>query len=210
MIVRTTQQTCVLIVLCLGLGRTEAWIAGRPLLSLTRLPAIEKRTQSNSIVGRHFSSTEKQQQEIATASSSSTAAGIEDELVYDYEEPEDAVIHIKPLAMNRLRELRAQQFQQGTPTGSPQYLVLRMGVRNGGCSGMSYVMDFDKVESINEEDDTVDTYEGEKIQCVVDSKSLLYLYGLELDYSNELVGGGFRFKNPNAEESCGCGSSFAV
>lgn len=123
----------------------------------------------------------------------------------DYEEPDDAVIRIQPRAMQRLRELRQQQCSSiDVP------LILRMGVRNGGCSGMSYVMDFDKVENINEEDDTVDVYRGDNIQCVVDSKSLLYLYGLELDYSDELVGGGFKFYNPSAEETCGCGSSFAV
>jgi len=118
----------------------------------------------------------------------------EEELPIDYDEPEDAVIHIKPRAMRRLRELRAQQQQQKEKAGQTvdEYLVLRMGVRNGGCSGMSYVMDFDTMESVNEEDDTVDTYEGENIQCVVDSKSLLYLYGLELDYSDALVGGGFK------------------
>lgn len=75
---------------------------------------------------------------------------------------------------------------------------------------MSYVMDFCEAESIQEEEDQVDVYESEKIQCVVDSKSMLYLYGLELDYSTELIGGGFQFYNPNAEESCGCGSSFSV
>jgi iron-sulfur cluster assembly accessory protein len=74
---------------------------------------------------------------------------------------------------------------------------------------MSYVMDFSTAEAISE-DDAIDTYENERIQCVVDAKSMLYLYGLELDYSDELIGGGFKFYNPNAEESCGCGSSFAV
>jgi iron-sulfur cluster assembly protein len=53
-------------------------------------------------------------------------------------------------------------------------------------------------------------YPGESLKCVVDAKSMLYLYGLELDYSTELIGGGFKFFNPNAEESCGCGSSFGV
>jgi iron-sulfur cluster assembly accessory protein len=53
-------------------------------------------------------------------------------------------------------------------------------------------------------------YPDESLKCVVDAKSMLYLYGLELDYSTELIGGGFKFFNPNAEESCGCGSSFGV
>lgn len=119
----------------------------------------------------------------------------------DYQQPEDAVILIKPKAMQRLRELREKEKKDS--------LVLRMGVRNGGCSGLSYVMDFSKEEDI-QEDDAIDEYPDEKIKCVVDAKSMLYLYGLELDYSDELIGGGFKFFNPNAEESCGCGSSFGV
>ncbi len=123
----------------------------------------------------------------------------------DYEIPEDAVVMIKPAAMKRLRELR--QTELNDPVNDT--LILRMGVRSGGCSGMSYVMDFSSEDSI-QEDDVVDEYEGEKVKCVVDAKSMLYLYGLELDYSTELIGGGFKFFNPNAEESCGCGSSFGV
>lgn len=119
----------------------------------------------------------------------------------DYEVPEDAVITIKPKAMNRLRELKEKEGKES--------LVLRMGVRNGGCSGLSYVMDFSTEDAI-EEDDAIDEYPKESIKCVVDAKSMLYLYGLELDYSEELIGGGFKFFNPNAEESCGCGSSFGV
>ena len=119
----------------------------------------------------------------------------------DYEIPEDAVIQIKPKAMKRLRELKEKEKQET--------LVLRMGVRNGGCSGLSYVMDFSTEDAIQEED-AVDEYLSERIKCVVDAKSMLYLYGLELDYSEELIGGGFKFFNPNAEESCGCGSSFGV
>merc|ERR1712176_1328810 len=104
--------------------------------------------------------------------------------------------------MIRLRELREKQKTEDT-------LVLRMGVRNGGCSGLSYVMDFSTEDDI-QEDDAVDEYPEEAIKCVVDAKSMLYLYGLELDFSDELIGGGFKFFNPNAEESCGCGSSFGV
>ena len=117
------------------------------------------------------------------------------------EQPSDAVIYIKPNAMKRLRELKEKEKKES--------LVLRMGVRNGGCSGLSYVMDFSKEEDI-QEDDAVDEYPADSIKCVVDAKSMLYLYGLELDYSEELIGGGFKFFNPNAEEACGCGSSFGV
>jgi iron-sulfur cluster assembly 1 len=133
-----------------------------------------------------------------------------EEIPYDYEIPEDAVVHIKPAAMRRLRELRDQQFQNKPTSENPEFLILRMGVRSGGCSGMSYVMDFCTADTIHIDDDQIDTYEQDCIQCVVDSKSMLYLYGLQLDYSTELIGGGFKFYNPNAEESCGCGSSFGV
>ena len=135
------------------------------------------------------------------AAEASSSASSEAEPVIDYEIPEDSVVTLKPNAMKRLRELRDKQPEGG--------LVLRMGVRSGGCSGMSYVMDFSTEDAI-EEDDEIDDYAAENIKCVVDAKSMLYLYGLELDYSDELIGGGFKFFNPNAEESCGCGSSFGV
>lgn len=123
----------------------------------------------------------------------------------DYVAPEDAVVNIKPAAMKRLVELRSQQKQ----LAAEEPLILRLGVRSGGCSGMSYVMDFSSADDI-QEDDAIDEYAAQGIQCVVDAKSMLYLYGLELDFSHELIGGGFQFYNPNAEESCGCGSSFGV
>mmetsp|Transcript_6979 Transcript_6979/g.14852 ORF Transcript_6979/g.14852 Transcript_6979/m.14852 type:complete len:213 (-) Transcript_6979:20-658(-) len=133
----------------------------------------------------------------------SDGENVEKEEVVDYEVPDDAVISIKPKAMKRLRELKEKQKNPDS------YMVLRMGVRNGGCSGLSYIMDFATEEDI-EEDEEVDDYPAEMLKCVVDAKSMLYLYGLELDYSEELIGGGFKFFNPNAEESCGCGSSFGV
>lgn len=123
-------------------------------------------------------------------------------LELDYEVPEDAVINIQANAMKRLRELQERKNDGET-------MVLRMGVRNGGCSGLSYVMDFSTEDEI-EEDDAIDDYPSENLKCVVDAKSMLYLYGLELDYSEELIGGGFKFFNPNAEDACGCGSSFGV
>ena len=101
----------------------------------------------------------------------------------DYDVPEDAVINIKPKAMYRLRELREKQ--------GADMLVLRMGVRNGGGSGLSYVMDFSTEDEIGK-DDQIDEYHNEGLKCVVDAKSMLYLFGLELDYSDELIGGGFK------------------
>jgi len=87
-------------------------------------------------------------------------------------------------------------------------LHIRMGVRSGGCSGMSYVMDFMEGKDITENDTVIDYQEG--IKCVIDPKSLMFLYGLKLDYSDALIGGGFSFHNPNADSTCGCGKSFGV
>ncbi len=82
---------------------------------------------------------------------------------------------------------------------------LRVGVKGGGCSGLSYTMDFDDI--ITEMDEVVDL---EVIKVVIDKKSVLYLYGTELTYSDGLNGKGFQWVNPNASRECGCGSSFAV
>jgi iron-sulfur cluster assembly accessory protein len=93
--------------------------------------------------------------------------------------------------------------------------VLRMGVQSGGCSGLSYKMDFTSLSEISP-DDVVDKWQplgsagGCSIWCVVEPKSMLYLYGMNLEYSDELIGGGFKFNNPNANDSCGCGKSFGV
>ena len=84
--------------------------------------------------------------------------------------------------------------------------VLRMGVRGGGCSGLSYTLGFDK--EVSEYDSVFEVEEGVKV--VVDMKSFLYLKGTELDFTTDLIGGGFKFNNPNARKSCGCGSSFQV
>jgi iron-sulfur cluster assembly accessory protein len=90
--------------------------------------------------------------------------------------------------------------------------VLRVGVRSGGCSGMSYTMDFIESSGILPDDETY-TYEpagAPSFRVVCDPKSLLYIYGMQLDFSSALIGGGFNFTNPNASQTCGCGSSFAV
>ena len=90
--------------------------------------------------------------------------------------------------------------------------LLRVGVRSGGCSGMSYTMDFVPFAEIQQEDKVYEyeSLEGKSFKVVCDPKSLLYIYGMQLDFSTDLIGGGFNFTNPNATQTCGCGSSFAV
>jgi iron-sulfur cluster assembly protein len=89
-------------------------------------------------------------------------------------------------------------------------IVLRVGVKSGGCSGMSYVMDFVPAGEDGVQGDVVMAKADGRVEIRIDPKSLLYLFGLELDYSDELIGGGFKFQNPNAKNSCGCGTSFSV
>ena len=90
--------------------------------------------------------------------------------------------------------------------------ALRVGVRSGGCSGMSYTMDFIGGDEINADDKVYDysLSSEQTFKVICDPKSLLYIYGMQLDFSKDLIGGGFNFVNPNASQTCGCGSSFAV
>ena len=96
--------------------------------------------------------------------------------------------------------------------GQSDKKALRVGVRSGGWSGMSYTMDFIATNEINPDDKVYDysLKADQSFQVVCDPKSLLYIYGMQLDFSKELIGGGFNFVNPNASQTCGCGSSFAV
>lgn len=82
---------------------------------------------------------------------------------------------------------------------------IRVGVKGGGCSGLSYDLSFD-----NKLNDGDQEFEHNEVKIVCDKRSLLYLIGTELDYSGGLNGKGFVFNNPNASRTCGCGESFAV
>lgn len=95
------------------------------------------------------------------------------------------------MSESALRHVMALRDKQGKD------LCLRVGVRQGGCSGMSYTMDFEDINNVRENDEVYD-YDGFKVVC--DPKSMLYLYGLMLDYSDALIGGGFQFTNPNANQ----------
>lgn len=101
-------------------------------------------------------------------------------------------------AMKHLKRIRSDRNED---------LCLRVGVKQGGCSGMSYIMDFESREN-TKPDDSVIEINGFTIVC--DPKSLLFLYGMQLDYSDALIGGGFSFQNPNASKTCSCGKSFAT
>ena len=83
--------------------------------------------------------------------------------------------------------------------------MLRLKVEAGGCSGLSYEMDF-----VSEKGRLDREFEFEGLKVLVDAKSLLYIGGMTLDYSTKMVNGGFQFTNPRAKRSCGCGTSFSV
>ncbi|MCH7573120.1 MAG: iron-sulfur cluster assembly accessory protein [Planctomycetes bacterium] len=89
----------------------------------------------------------------------------------------------------------------------PEKVSLRVGVKGGGCSGMSYIMEID--EAIPKQADQI--FEQGGVKILIDTKSHLYLDGMTIDYQqNNMMGGGFEFNNPNAKKSCGCGTSFTA
>ncbi len=107
-------------------------------------------------------------------------------------------ITLSETAAKEIKDIIQQQELSGEGTR------LRVGVKGGGCSGFSYMLDLTE-EAKGESDEEMES-NGVKILC--DMKSYLYLNGVEIDFKDEVMGRGFVFKNPNATSSCGCGSSF--
>ncbi|HEX2628186.1 MAG TPA: iron-sulfur cluster assembly accessory protein [Chitinophagaceae bacterium] len=104
------------------------------------------------------------------------------------------------LTPGALAEIRRLMAQEGFDTTQ----VLRVGVKGGGCSGMSYILGFDHKQ------DNDNQFEIEGITCVMNKSHEIYLYGMEVDWQDGLNNRGFTFRNPNASSTCGCGTSFAV
>lgn len=114
------------------------------------------------------------------------------------EQQESAII----LTQTAAREIRTIIQQQELDA---EKVRLRVGVKGGGCSGFSYVLDLTETQK-----DTDEVFEQHGIKVICDPKSLLYLSGVTIDFKDEIMGRGFVFQNPNATSSCGCGSSFSV
>ena len=112
--------------------------------------------------------------------------------------PSKRLMSIAPAAAQFARQ---KLSQRGTPDAA-----VRLGIKGGGCSGFSYVIQFD--DDPPRERDTV--YEVDGVKFYVDKKSLVYLAGSLLDYEKTLMFQGFKFRNPNEATSCGCGHSFTV
>ncbi|MFY0713407.1 iron-sulfur cluster assembly accessory protein [Seonamhaeicola sp. NFXS20] len=109
------------------------------------------------------------------------------------------MIKVSETAKKKIIELMAEDGYNA----STDYV--RVGVKSGGCSGLSYELKFDKEQ---QEDDKV--FEDNNVKIIVDKKSFLYLIGTTLEYSGGLNGTGFVFNNPNANRTCGCGESFSL
>ena len=109
----------------------------------------------------------------------------------------NATITVTAKAIERIKNAMKLENKEGW--------VLRMGVEGGGCSGMNYKMTFEHKQGAM---DKVIESNGLTIFC--DLKSWLYLRGLEIDFSDDMLNGGFKIHNPNANRTCGCGTSFSV
>lgn len=108
------------------------------------------------------------------------------------------MINVKDSARDKILNLLEKE-------GKDQSSFVRVGVQGGGCSGLMYNLEFDSQKTEGDQ-----LIENNKIKIVVDKKSVLYLVGTELDYSDGLNGKGFNFINPNASRTCGCGESFSI
>lgn len=104
------------------------------------------------------------------------------------------------LSAGAIEELKRLMDEPGFDTAKK----LRVGVKGGGCSGMTYILGFDDV-TLEDAD-----FEIDGVPCIMNKSHELYLYGMEVDFQDGLNSRGFTFKNPNASSTCGCGSSFGV
>ena len=120
-----------------------------------------------------------------------------DSLSMQQEEFKNATITVTQAAVRRLKAVMSSD-------GKDDHF-LRMSVEGGGCSGMTYNMDFE-----NQKGEFDKVFESNGLKIVCDLKSWLYLKDIEIDYSDDLLNGGFKIKNPNAERTCGCGTSFSA
>jgi iron-sulfur cluster assembly protein len=116
---------------------------------------------------------------------------------YNMQEVINIPVSLTPSAIEELKNIRIQE-------NIPAEKLLRIGAKGGGCSGLTYVLDFDEKQTFDEE------YEVDGLKLIVDQRHALYLQGMEVDYQNGLNDRGFIFNNPNASSTCGCGTSFAV
>ena len=107
------------------------------------------------------------------------------------------IVKLSDSAANRIKEIMSSADQAT--------IGVRVGVKSGGCAGMSYVMEYAKDIKANEE-----VIEDKGVKVLIDAKAIMYLLGTEMDYKKEKFSSQFVFKNPNESERCGCGESFKI
>ncbi len=122
---------------------------------------------------------------------------IQKNIINQQQDFQAATIIVTEKAVKRLKAVMSSEGKEDH--------VLRMSVEGGGCSGMSYKMDFDMTQG-----DFDKVFETNGLKVVCDLKSWLYLKNITVDYSDDMLTGGFKIKNPNAERTCGCGTSFSA
>ena len=105
----------------------------------------------------------------------------------------------------RLTEAAAQRVQAIMANADKSYIGVRVGVKNGGCAGMSYTLEY--ADTQNPLDEVV---EDRGVKILIEPKAILFLIGTELDYRTDKLGGGFVFNNPNQTDACGCGESVSI
>jgi len=111
----------------------------------------------------------------------------------------NAPVSLSELAAKEIKKIIAEQELDA------EKVRLRVGVKGGGCSGFSYLLDLTETQK-----ETDEVFEQHGIKIICDPRSMLYLGGVNVDFKDEIMGRGFVFNNPNATSTCGCGSSFAV
>ncbi|MCI4670795.1 MAG: iron-sulfur cluster assembly accessory protein [Bacteroidia bacterium] len=112
-------------------------------------------------------------------------------------EVQTPLVTFTPSAIKELKDIQVKESVDGNK-------ILRVGVKGGGCSGLTYILEFD------ERGDMDDILEVEGLKVAMDKRHALYVMGMEVDYQYGLNDRGFIFKNPNAKDSCGCGVSFST
>lgn len=134
-----------------------------------------------------------------SSSESNTAVSVANSTEAASEAPtkRPTVIDLSDAALAEIRRLRDKR--------GDSEIILRVGVKGGGCAGLTYTLTFDS--AVTDKDHVLE-YDG--VRLVVDRKSAIFVKGMTLDFSDALIGGGFKFENPNAKKSCSCGTSFSA
>ena len=110
----------------------------------------------------------------------------------------------KPKAIT-LTDRAAERMKAIMAASEGKFIGVRIGVKNGGCAGMEYTMDY--AEEVNPMDEVVEDHD---VKILIDPKAILFLLGTEMDYDTDKFSSGFRFNNPNVTDACGCGESVTI